>query len=90
MKSVKGKLKRKFEYKIHISISYEEEPPMSKKNTDFTSLLYQSVVSVSGLFSAGIIPLLFVMFEGIDMFDMLADIGGIWGANENPATYTLK
>ena len=48
------------------------------------------MVSVSGLFSAGIIPLLFVMFEGSDMFDMLADIGEIWGANENPATYTLK
>lgn len=63
---------------------------MSKKNTDFTSLLYQSVFSVSGLFSAGITPLLFVMFEGSDMFDMLADMGGISGANEKPATYTLK
>ena len=61
---------------------------MSKKNTDFTSLLYQSVFSVSGLFSAA--PLLFVMFEGSDMFDMLADMGGISGANEKPATYSLK
>ena len=47
----------------------------------FTSLLYQTVVSVVLL----AIPVLLVMLEGLTI-----GMDGVMGASEKPATYTLK